>query len=61
MLHDFMKCELLALKAIPGFSINSVNYEMLGPVFDNDYGMMYAFKLTNILKLEFEPMVWEVQ
>jgi len=23
MLHDYMKCEFLALKAIPGFSINS--------------------------------------
>ncbi len=61
MLHDHMKCELLTLKAIPGFNVNSVNYEMLGPVFDNDYGMMYAFKLTNILNLEFEPMAWEVQ
>ena len=47
MLHDYLKCELLAMKAIPGFSINSVSYEMLGPVFDNDYGMMYSFKLQD--------------
>ena len=32
MLHDYIKCEPLTLKAIPGFNINSVNYEMLGPV-----------------------------
>ncbi len=45
MLHDYMKCELLALSAIPGFNINSVSYEMLGPVFDNDYGVMFMYKL----------------
>ena len=43
MLHDYMKCELVTLKAIPGFKINSVSYEMLGPVFDNDYGLLYSF------------------
>ena len=42
MLHDYLKCEILTLKAIPGFKVNSVSYEMLGPVFDNDYGMMYS-------------------
>jgi len=47
MLHDHMKCELLNVKAIPGFNINSVNYKMLGPVFDNDYGVMYSFKLLD--------------
>jgi hypothetical protein len=60
MLHDYMKCELLALKAIPGFSISSVSYEMLGPVFDNDFGMMYSFKLQNFLGLEFDPSKWEI-
>jgi hypothetical protein len=58
MLHDFMKCETLALKAIPGFSINSVSYEMLGPVFDNDYGLMYIFKVQDCLDLEFNPSRW---
>ena len=49
MLHDYMKCESLVLKAIPGFNINSVSYEMLGPVFDNDYGVMFSFKLQDCL------------
>ena len=59
MLHDHHKCELLALKAIPGFNINSVSYEMLGPVFDNDYGLMFSFKLEDCLDLEFDPEKWD--
>jgi len=54
MLSDFMKCELLAQKAIPGFNINSVTYEMLGPVFDNDFGMIFSFKLLGCLDLEYD-------
>jgi hypothetical protein len=59
MLHDYMKCELLALKAIPGFNINSMSYEMLGPVFDNDYGVMFSFKHEDFLDLEYNPTKWE--
>ena len=58
MLHDFMKCETLALKAIPGFNINSVSYEMLGPVFDNDFGVLFSFKIQDCLDLEFRPSRW---
>jgi len=53
MLYVYLKCELLTLKAIPGFKINSVSYEMLGPVFDNDFGMMFPFKLHS-------PLIWYV-
>jgi hypothetical protein len=59
MLHDYLKCELLAQKAIPGFDVNSVSYEMLGPVFDNDYGVMYSFKLQDCLDLEYDFPKWE--
>lgn len=58
MLHDHMKCELLTLKAIPGFDVNSVSYETLGPVFDNDFGVMYSFKLQDCLDLEFNHAKW---
>lgn len=58
MLHDHMKCELLTQKSIPGFNINSVSYEMLGPVFDNDYGLIYSFKLIQALDLEFDSSKW---
>jgi len=58
MLHDYLKCEPLALKAIPGFSINSVSYEMLGPVFDNDFGCMFSLKLFEPIGLEYNPLKW---
>jgi hypothetical protein len=58
MLFDHQKCEPLALKAIPGFNINSVSYEMLGPVFDNDYGIMFSFKLQECLDLRYDPLSW---
>jgi len=58
MLYDYLKCEPLAIKAIQGFNINSVSYEMLGPVFDNDYGVMFSFKLTDCLDLEHNLEKW---
>ena len=51
MLYDHLKCEPLALKAIPGFNINTVSYEMLGPIFDNDFGVLYSFKLQEYIDL----------
>lgn len=58
MLHDYMKCELLILKAIPSFNINSVSYELLGPVFDNDYGAMFSFKHQDCLCLVYDNSKW---
>jgi len=60
MLHDYLKCEPLAQKAIPGFNINSVSYETLGPVFDNDFGLMFSLKLIEILSLEFDSAAWQL-
>jgi len=51
MLHDQLKCELLAEKAIAGFEINTVSYEMLGPVFDNDFGFQWSFILKNPISI----------
>ena len=61
MLYDCRKCEPSAPKAIPGFNINSVSYEMLGPVFDNDFGILYAFKLEDIIDLEYVNAHWSLQ
>jgi hypothetical protein len=58
MLYDYLKCEPLSIKAIPGFNINSVSYEMLGPVFDNDYGLMSSFNLPDIFVLELDSSKW---
>ena len=49
-LYDYLKCEPLSLKAIPGFNINSVSYDMLGPVFDNDYGFVFSFKILDSIQ-----------
>ncbi len=59
MLHDYMRCELLTLQAISGFNINSVSYEMLGPVFDNDFGMIFSFAIMDYLDLKYCPEKWE--
>ena len=58
MLHDYLKCELFTLKAIPGFNLNSVSYEMLGLVFDNDFGMLILFKIQDCLDLEYNSEKW---
>jgi hypothetical protein len=52
MLNDKMKCEPLAEKAIPGFNLNNVTFEVVGPVFDNDFGLYFSFtfqKIANIV------------
>lgn len=58
MLHDHLKCEPLAVKAIPGFNVNSVSYEMLGPIFDNDYGCLFSIKFFEAIDLEHNPLKW---
>ncbi|MDP1622738.1 MAG: hypothetical protein Q8M08_10420 [Bacteroidales bacterium] len=58
MLHDHQKCELLTLKAIPGFNINSVSYEMLGPVFDNDFGIVFSYNIQESIDFEYNSNVF---
>jgi len=58
MLHDKMMCEILAEKAIPGFDLNTVTFEVVGPVFDNDCGVLYSFKITNLIDFEYNPIDW---
>jgi len=58
IIYDNLICEPRALKAIPGFNINSVGYEMLGTVFDNDFVVIYSFKLLDLVNLEFYPAQW---
>ena len=53
-----MQCEPLGIKAIPGFNINSVNFETLGPVFDNDFGLLFSFKIQDWLDLEYHAEKW---
>ena len=41
------------------FKINSLSYEMLGQVFDNDYGVICSFKLLDCLDLEYDSEKWD--
>ena len=41
------------------FDVNSIKYEMLGPVFDNDYGFMFTFDLRFFVSdLSYKPDQW---
>jgi hypothetical protein len=60
MLHDKMKCELLAEKAIPGFDLNTISFEVVGPVLDNDFGLLFSFKLVDTINFTDEySNCWE--
>ena len=59
MLHDKMTCELLSEKAIPGFDVNNVTFEVIGPVFDNDYGVLFAFRIENAGYLDYDKSLWD--
>lgn len=58
ILRDTMKCEERSLKAFPGFDINSLNYEMLGPIFDNCFGFNFTFRLISTLDLSYNQDKW---
>jgi len=36
-----------------------VSYETLGPVFDNDFGMLFFFKIEDSIDLNYYPIIWE--
>lgn len=59
MLYDMQKCELLAAKAIPGFDVKTVNYEMIGPVFDVCFGFNFTFKCLSKLDLTYSEYTWD--
>ena len=59
MLYDHLKCEPIAEKAIPGFDINSVTFEVIGPVFDNDFGVLYSFKIQKYISLDHNYNIWD--
>jgi len=60
MLYDKLKCEPLAQKAIPGFDVNTVTFEIIGPVFDNDYGIIFTHRLLGFLNLSMNHSKWDI-
>ncbi len=59
MLHDKMKCEPLTEKAIPGFDINTVTFEVVGPLFNNDFGVIMNFRIIDLVDLFINELLWE--
>jgi hypothetical protein len=58
MLQDKMKCEERVEKAIPGFDLNSVTLEVVGPLLDSDFGLLFCIRVQDHLDLEFDPKKW---
>lgn len=57
MLQDKMKCELLAEKAIPGFDLNMVTFEVIGPVLDNDFGCLFNYSFIQNSRFDCDTAV----
>jgi hypothetical protein len=58
VLQDKMECEPLVEKEIRGFDLNTVSFEGVGPVFDNDFGTMFLFKFQDMIDLELNISKW---
>ena len=59
MLHDMLKCEERAVKAIPGFDINSVQYHMIDQVFENGFGFLFNFNISTTIDLQYDADKWD--
>ena len=60
MNYDLIKCESRAAKAIIGFSINSVSYQMADGIFDNCFGFFFTFKLISPVDLSYNAAKWSL-
>jgi hypothetical protein len=59
MVHDVWKCEPRAVKAIPGFDINTVQYQMIDQVFENGFGFMFNFTIATCIDLQYSASKWD--
>jgi hypothetical protein len=60
MNYDMLRCEPRAQKAIIGFNLNSVSYQMVDAMFDNCFGFFFSFKLYGNLDLKYDPLKWKL-
>ena len=58
MRNDVYKCESRAMKAIPGFSVNSVTYQMADQVFENSFGFHFTFSIYCGIDLSYNASRW---
>jgi len=56
--HDQQVCELLSLKAIPDFDPDQVRWEMISPVFENHFSIMFRFLVNLIADLGYDSLKW---
>ena len=55
ILHD---CSLESSPLV-GIDIDSIKYEMMDGIFDNDYGFLFTFDISNqIMDLSYDPTFW---
>jgi hypothetical protein len=58
MNHDLLKCEPSAQKAIKGFSLNSVSYQMMDSIFDNCFGFLFTYRSYTPVDMSYNPNLW---
>lgn len=58
IVYDQEACELLSQKAVPDFDPALVKWEMVGPVFENHFGIMFKFPIMLLADYEYNPSNW---
>jgi len=58
--HDQRQPVPYSFKALPDFDPDSVRWEMIGPVFENHFGIIFRFPVTFILDLNFDHTKWNI-
>lgn len=56
--HDQQACELLSVKAVPDFDPDYVRWEMVGPVFENHFGIIFRFPVNLVAELGYDAEKW---
>ena len=59
MNYDLMKCEPRATKALIGFRIDSVSYQMIDGIFDNCFGFLFSYRFISSVDLSYNPLQWD--
>lgn len=56
--HDQEQPVPYSSKAIPDFNPDSVRWEMIGPVFENHFGVIFRFPVSLLASLEYDAEKW---
>jgi hypothetical protein len=59
MNHDLMKCEPRSQKAILGFRLGTVSYQMVDAIFDNCFGFLFSFRMVSKIDIDYNPTKWQ--